>query len=388
MTQVDKRWLALLFLLPVFLVQSVAMPQSEWPIYHGDAGLRGIAGCKLPPKLSVLWRYKVGSPVSVSPVAGGGKIFAVADNGEVHSVTTSGDKSWVAVIKKEAGSTNSMAPVEGFASPPVFCHGKIIVGSDAGYLYALSSETGTTVWKYQVGENVVSSANWFEGSGSKGAGVVAISQAEGVLHRVDLETGNKVWITEPVARSDGSPGVGKNFIVFGSCDAALHFFSSIDGSVLKKINLEGDGQIAGGVAVDGSLVFAGTRGGSVICADLAKSEIVWTNQISNSESFATPAVTTDSLVTCANDGGIYCLDRNNGKVLWKTKVHGDPLSPVIAGDKVVVSSGGTLYILNLKDGVELWADKPSDTITTPAVFDEKVAVGTDDGFIIVYGTGK
>ena len=45
-------------------------------------------------------------------------------------------------------------------------------------------------------------------------------------------------------------------------------------------------------------------------------------------------------------------------------------------------------MLSLKDGAELWSDKPSDTITSPAVFDEKVVVGTDDGFLIMYGAGK
>ena len=367
---------------------SVVRHMSEWPVYHGDPGLKGNAACKLPAKLSVLWRYKVGSSMSMPPVASAGKIFVTSENGEVHAVKINGEKAWMATINKQPAGTNSVTQVESYSSPPMICKGRVIVGSDMGYLYALSSDTGAILWKYQVGENVVASANWIESNDSKGIGIVVISQAEGVLHRIDLEKGNKAWVTEPVARSDGSPGVGKDFVVFGSCDAALHFFSSANGALKTRINLEGDGQIAGGIAVDGNLVFAGTRGGLAVCADVERATIVWTNQISNSESFATPALAVDRLVTGANDGRIYCLDRDGGKLVWAKKVRGDPLSPVIAGDKVVVSSGGTLYILNMKDGVELWADKPSDTVTAPAVFDEKVVVGTDDGFLIMYGSDK
>ena len=397
MRQLDIRSFAVTLSFCIFAVQAVMAAAaadenlnhtSSWPIYHGDSGLRGRANCSLPSKLSVLWRYKVGASISMAPVVGGGTIILTADNGELHSVKTSGEKAWAVAIQNPPAGTNVNKQVEQFSSPPLFCNGKVIVGSDAGYLYAVLHDTGKTIWKFHVGENVVSTANWIERNDSKGAGVVVISQAEGGLVRVDLEKGTKVWTTEPVARSDGSPGVGKDFVVFGSCDAALHFFSSADGSIKKRINLEGDGQIAGGVAVDGNLVFAGTRGGLAVCADVSKSAIVWTNQISNSETFATPALTDDRLITGANDGRIYCLDRNGGKIIWKTKVRGDPLSPVVAGDKVVVSSGGTLYMLSLKDGAELWSDKHSDTITSPAVFDEKVVVGTDDGFLIMYGAGK
>lgn len=361
---------------------------SSWPIYHGDAGLSGIAKCSLPDKPVVMWRYKAGSPVSMAPVVGGGSIFIAAENGEVHGVSMKGVKIWTATIKNEPAGTNAAKQIERFSSPPMFVKGKVIVGSDMGYLYALSADTGTIKWKYHVGENVIGTANWLEGDGTLGSGVVVISQADGVLHRVDLETGNKVWVSQPVSRCDGSPGVGKDFIVFGSCDAALHIFSKAKGEITTRIGLEGDGQVAGGVAVDGSLLFAGTRGGLAVCADTLKAVIVWTNQISNSETFATPAVTSNRLVTGANDGRIFCLNRGDGKVIWSLKVSGDPLSPVIAADKVVVSSGGTIYILNLENGEKLWSDKPADTITSPAVFDGKIVVGTDDGFLVMYGAGK
>src|SRR3989339_213332 len=103
MRQLDIRSFAVTLSFCIFAVQAVMAAAaadenlnhtSSWPIYHGDSGLRGRANCSLPSKLSVLWRYKVGASISMAPVVGGGTIILTADNGELHSVKTSGEKAW------------------------------------------------------------------------------------------------------------------------------------------------------------------------------------------------------------------------------------------------------------------------------------------------------
>lgn len=361
----------------------------SWPIYHGDAGLRGIAATTLSDKPVVAWRYKVGAPVSASPVVSEGKIFITAEDGAVHALNMQGEKIWLATIKSEVPvASNATAQVEKFSTPPMCVRDTVLIGSDMGFLHALDISTGKTKWKAQVGENINGSPSWIMPEGTNGYTAIVISQADAVVSRVEIETGRKIWASQSISRCDGSPSVGGGFVVFGSCDAALHVLSVSKGDIVGRIGLEGDGQVAGGVALDGDLAFAGTRGGLAVCADVRKTAIVWTNQIARGELFATPAVASNRVVTCSNDGMVYCLNRADGKVIWTFTGKGSAMSPVIAGDKVIVSCGGTLYILKLADGRKLWADGAGDSISSPAVVDGKVIIGTDDGFIIMYAAAK
>jgi len=363
---------------------------TPWAIYHGDQGLRGVADCRLPDALSIAWRFKVGAPVSPAPVVGGGMIFFVGDNGEAYALTMQGEKVWSASIVPETEThTNRVSQNEKFSTQPVFVDDVLVIGSDAGSLIALEAASGKTRWKYQVGE-IYSTANWIEPVKGQGYSVVVISQTDAVVHRIDLKSGKRIWVSQPLSRCDGSPSIGNGFVVFGSCAAALHVLSAENGEPAGKVGFDEDGQIAGGVAMDGNLAFAGTRGGMAFCATLGKdkAELVWTNRLTRGELFATPAVTAGKVVTASSDGKIYCLNRADGKKLWEFTVDGVPLSPVVALDKVVVSSGGTLYILRLEDGKKIQAEKVGDAISSPAVADGRIIVGTDDGFVVMYGGKK
>lgn len=359
---------------------------SSWPVYHGDAALSGVAGTSLPDKLMVLWRHKVGAGVSVSPVIGGNMIFFVAENGYLSALTPQGEKIWSRGIEKDSVSVEAGNDrARKFVTQPLFIRDTIVTGSDDGWLYAMESATGKILWRYKVGQSINGTANWLEQAGDSACGIVVISQWDGKVHCIDLVSGKARWTSPEVAECDGSPGIGSDFVVFGSCDMALHMLSSSKGAVLGSVSLGDEGQVAGGVAVSGSLAFAGTYNGTIACADVRKKTIVWTNRVAKAEAFATPAVTTDRVVAGSNDGFVYCLDRRDGKKVWGFNAGDTVLSPVVAGDKIVVSSGGTLYFLKLQDGSKVWSVKAGDRISSPAVADGKVVIGTDDGFIIMYG---
>jgi outer membrane protein assembly factor BamB len=360
--------------------------RASWPIYHGDQALRGIAECRLPDKLSVVWRFKVGARVPAAPVVSGGKIFFISDKGEAYAISMDGRKVWSAPIRKDPpAGTNKTEQAENYSTPPLCVRDTVLVGSDGGYLHALDAANGKTRWKQKIGDNVNGTANWFEPEGGRGIFIVAISQSDGAAQCVGLDTGKPAWASQPLARTDGCPAVGKDFIVFGSCDAALHVLSRDKGEEIAKVVFEDRGPVAGGVAVVGELVFAGTHAGSVLCADVKKKKVVWASEVFKSEAFATPAVTADRVVAGSSDGQVCCLNRADGKKIWSFAAGDSALSPVVAGDKVAVSAGGTLYVLKLEDGAKTWSDKAGDVITSPAVLDGKIVIGTDDGFVIMYG---
>ncbi|VGO21745.1 outer membrane protein assembly factor BamB family protein [Pontiella sulfatireligans] len=377
---------------------------GEWNTYHGGGDLRGVSDAIVPPKPQLLWRYSAGGEVYSTPVSDGKRIFFSAKKGQVVALDLNGSKVW----KKSFSRTNDAGaamPVR-FEAPLACADGLVFAATTRGTLHALDAKTGEEKWCYESGGIITGSPNFvprkinsdrkdaktqrteklsvLASSRSKQSAVVVLDQSEGSLHCLDVQTGKRIWKTEGVERCDGAPGIGNGQIVFGSCLAALHVYGA-DGKHLKDIEVGGDGQIAGGVAVDGKLAFAGTRDGGLICADLDAGDIVWSSDESEDQTFSTPSVTDKLVVYSSDDGLVYAVERVEGKTVWKFDTGGLPYSPVVAGDKVVVSADGVLYLLKLEDGAKLWSTEVSDDATAPAIIGGLIVVGADDGTVSAWG---
>jgi outer membrane protein assembly factor BamB len=102
--------------------------------------------------------------------------------------------------------------------------------------------------------------------------------------------------------------------------------------------------------------------------------------------FATPAVTTDLVVTGGLDDTVRAFYRSNGTQAWSFDRSGalSDSSPAVAGGTVYVGSGGgRLYALDLATGSELWNySTDSAIVSSPAVAGETVYVGANDGEVL------
>ncbi|HLG42392.1 MAG TPA: PQQ-binding-like beta-propeller repeat protein [Planctomycetota bacterium] len=346
---------------------------QDWPTYHGGYGLDGRAEAAPPDEPVRRWRFKAEGPIEATPVSGERRIYFVTTKGVVTALDLSGRQVWKAQIANDTVS-----------APLIFAGSSVVAATDGGVLYGFEAGTGKEKWAYKVDKAIRGSPNRVDlPKGSKG--VVAIAQADGALHCVDLETGRAVWETGALERCDGSAGFGNGWIVMGSCASALHVFSVEKGAKEADIELGGDCQVAGGVAVSGKTAFVGTRSGKVCAVDIAAKKVAWSNQDCTQEVFTTPAVDDRFVVFGCNDGKIYALKRETGAKAWDFETAGDPTSPVIAGNRVVATSGGTLYILELETGKKVWTARVSDRITSPAVAESLVIVGAEDGTVSAYG---
>lgn len=370
---------------------------GAWNTYHGGADLRGVSESALPGKLELLWRYHAGGEVCNTPVSDGKRIFFSGKKGAITAVDLKGARLWEKKFARK-NSAGDEVPVR-FDAPLACGQGLVFAGARRGILYALDAKTGATTWKYDTGGIIAGSPNLIgtdledaktqrkEGLGDSASlrsKLVVVDQSDGALHCVELKSGTLVWKTEGVERCDGSPGVGNGRIVFGSCAAALHVYG-MDGKHRKDIERGGDGQLAGGVAVDGTRAFAGTRDGSLLCVDLEKGDVVWSSDESDDQTFSTPAVTGKRVVYSSENGVVYAVNQTDGERAWKFDTGGTPSSPVVAKDKVVVSADGVLFLLNLADGTKLWSQEVSDEITSPALIAGMIVVGADDGTVSAFG---
>lgn len=357
-------------------------PAFAWHTYHGDFSLSGAADTALRETPALAWRFMAGAPVLATPVAGDGRIYFANAKGRLFALDPHGNEVWSATIPREPRNQWS-ATEERFEAPLTFVDGLLLAGSLEGILFAIDAASGEVRWQTDLDGTILGAANVDRGA-SGAARVFVIEQGSGVLHAFDLRSGDPLWRAEGVDRCDGSPGVGGGAIVFGSCAAALHVFAADTGKRLHDIMLDGDSQVAGGVAVIGQTAFAGSRSGKLVKADTGTGAVVWTNTDCRGEAFSTPAVDRDWVVFGCADGAVHAVDRESGATRWTYAARGTVLSPVIARDKVVAAAEGVLLILSLEDGRELWSHEVGDEITSPAVFDGMVVVGSGDGAVAAF----
>ena len=365
-----------------------AIAQTDFNTYHGDSSLSGVAPTTLPEAPVRLWRYKAQSGIYSTPVVCDGRIFFSTGKGVITALDLQGKELWSIVPAQERDGAGPSGN-DSFTAPPLAVSGAVIFGSDGGMLYAFDAASGKEKWRYEIGgqARIMGSPNWVTAPGGK-TRIIAMFQPEGIVTAVDLATGEKAWEAESTDRCDGSPAASGKRVAFGNCNAAVHVLSKADGSYLNGVMFGRGSEVAGGVAIDGDQVFSGSRSGILYCGDMAQGEVVWENSDTEGELFTTPAVAGDKVVFSAADGTVLGLDRATGKTLWLHNTDGITVSsPVIAGNRVIVSVDGKICMLDLATGKLTWSFDAGDDVTSPAVSTGMIIVGSGEGFIMAFGAG-
>src|SRR5690349_3340310 len=66
---------------------SSTIPKTHsWPMFRGSPGLVGVAPGRLPDALGLLWSFKTGGPVKSSAAVEGGRVFIGSDDGFVYAI--------------------------------------------------------------------------------------------------------------------------------------------------------------------------------------------------------------------------------------------------------------------------------------------------------------
>lgn len=360
------------------------LPVTPWSTYHGDSSLTGATTAVLPDTPSRLWQFQAGGQVINPPVSDADRLFFNTYKGKIFALDFSGEKVWEKQLLRDAKEDGT--PVFERIEAPSACFGTtLLIGTTHDELLAFDTKTGDDRWTYDVGDTILGTVNLHHDAATNTDRVFVIGQGAGVLHAIDLATGVLLWETEGVERCDGSPSVGNDAIVFGSCAAALHVYSTQDGALLRNIETADQAQIAGGAALVGDSIFSGSYSGALIHANLKTGETIWTNTDSTDEVFTTPAVNDAWVVFGSRDGIVYALDRKTGTQQWQFDSAGDASSPVLTADKVAFSSQGKLYLLRLATGEKLWSFEVSDEITSPAIINNMLVVGSSDGTVTAFG---
>ena len=239
-----------------------------------------------------------------------------------------------------------------------------------------------------------------------------ISASTGLLTEWLADGPPLLWQVRGLGRGMSSVAVATGSIfTLGQRNGKVWLISRIaeDGSEQWSTELGNGGQPNGTPTVDGNHIFAITREGRVVCADLATGGVVWTRDFvadfgssvptwGYSES---PLVEQDRVICTpgSSDALIVALDRRTGLTIWKCPIpdqmrnkghsgagYSSPVISHAAGvHQYVQMFGGGVIGVAAADGTSLWGysgiANSTAVIPTPIIHDDFVFVSSG------YGTG-
>ncbi len=353
-------------------------PDDTWPMFHRTPHLDGCSDTRFSDGLKLSWRFETGGPVASSAVIANGRVFVGSDDGGLYALDLeSGDKLWRFVT---GGAVESS---------PLLLGGTLFVGSSDCNLYAVDARTGKLKWKRVTGGKIVGGVNRiFFGDMNAGheenEARIVVGSYDNKLYCFGAKSGDELWTYESESYINGMPAVAKGMVVFGGCDALVHFVSGSDGSCAARI--DAGSYIAASPLFDGEHVYVGQYDGRFLCVDAALKKILWSYE-GDGTFFSTACLGREFVVFGCRDRRVHCVRRDTGKGVWTFQTQGAvDSSPVLVGDKVLVGSDdGRFYMLSLDDGKELWCYEIGEpVIASPAVAERRVVVGATDGAVYAF----
>jgi outer membrane protein assembly factor BamB len=125
---------------------------------------------------------------------------------------------------------------------------------------------------------------------------------------------------------------------------------------------DGKGAFGGGLASDGSRLYATTAFGEALALDLSSGQIIWRKSV-GSPIRSSPTVSSGRMVFATSGNQIFCLATADGTEFWNSQGVGEQAaviastSPAISEDTVVVPlTSGDITALSLTSGAPLWTE--------------------------------
>jgi eukaryotic-like serine/threonine-protein kinase len=347
------------------------------PMYRGGPDRTGVMPGPGPAGAPVLlWQVTMKGTVAVMPVVSGGTVYVA-------------DTSGMVVAMDEASHANRWtrqlgSPVN---ASPALAGDLLILGTDDGHVTALHAATGDVAWSKQEGPSV-RAAPAIVGD------VVYVGSNDGNVYALDVATGDQRWatplggpVTRGVAVADGVVYAGATGGIFDALDAAT-------GSMLWARTDLGPGEVATPMVADG-LVFVASGllqigpSDQITALDVQHGRTRWAFPAPDQQPLYGGAVANGAVYVSSNDGDVYRLDEQTGKVApgWPFHTGGGVgyLSGLVDGVLYIPSGDRSIYAVDVSAGKARWRFKVQGAPNVPAIIDGKLFVGTDLGKLVAIG---
>jgi outer membrane protein assembly factor BamB len=353
-----------------------------WSMFRHDA-VRSSIGVKGPENLSLIWSFTTGGAVVSSPSIVNGIVYFGSQDHNIYAVDAKyGHKIWSFTTNNTVESSVAVAD------------GKVVTGAEDGYVYCLDAYTGKMLWKTFVNGNqsvTYGSAVMLRSSPAIVDNTVYIGSLDGHLYALNFANGAILWKYQTGGWIKSSPTISNNAVYITSETPDFGTIYKIDastGTLIWKQALHYEYQFTGGsdmigtpTVADGK-VFTSANLRTYYCLNDQNGEIIWnfTNPAANEFIVSSPIYLNDKLFI-VDKFDITCLNATTGNKIWNTFT-GDEyyVSPSYADGKIyIVTSERNIFIFDAVTGEKL--DRhilPSPSWSSPTPYDGKLYIGSKD----------
>ena len=261
---------------------------------------------------------------------------------------------------------------QGSVDSPILIVGDLVYAtSDDGILHAIDLATGDERWTYAPEDTRVSGPSVMDG-------VVYVFDADGTLLGLDALTGEERLRASGPLDGPGTPTVADGTVYVGASDGDLVALDGTTGEVRWRTSVTLAGPAHSPATADGRVYVGGS--GRFIAVDAQSGDILWTFDTGDTETAT--AVVADGIAyvgTSADveEGHLWALDAVTGEVRWT--VDEAWFSPSVADGRAFSGSDAIgVAAHDTATGVELWRFAITGTTRPLAVADGVVYVPADD----------
>ncbi len=249
------------------------------------------------------------------------------------------------------------ANVNRYIAGPLVQDGQIFAPNENKVLFTLDT-SGKELWTYETDQTL-----W--ATPATDGTTVYLPSMDHHIYALDAKTGQLVWKSDDLGGAvAGTPALGPNGELYvGTFNSEM---LALDGKT-GKVNwrFPTNGWVYSGPALDNGVLYFGDLNGYFYALKTADHTELWPAKppaaSSNNGISGTPLVDQGVVYYTSEDGNIYALDATTGNSRWNKTIGGKLYaSPLLAGDKILVSSVGgdnLLYALNAQ-GNEVWKYNP------------------------------
>ena len=290
------------------------------------------------------WEVDLEVPIAGGPGAGDGLVLLGTSDAEVIALDPeSGEERWRSRVSSEV------------LSVPAASGGVVVAHTIDGKLFGLESTNGNERWVYEREVPVLT----LRGSGSPvlSGGAAFVGMAGGKLIALRLDNGNLLWdlnVTVPGGRSelerladiDGDPILVGGGVFVATYQGEVAAIEQRSGRLAWQRKMSS----YSGMAVDRRGLYVGDAEGVVWGLDLRSGSARWSQDALKNRRLSNVAVLEDLVVVGDFQGYLHWMDRDDGRLIARTRVGSDPITTglqVFDGVLYVQGDGGDLAAIRL-----------------------------------------
>jgi len=333
------------------------------------------------------------------PVANSSTVFAMDVDAVVRAFDlTDGDEIWKKRLKHANKETKSSSLLGGGLA---LYKDKVFATTGFGKVFALDAKSGDIVWENDL-KSPIRIAPTVDDE------LLIAQTLDNGIYTINLADGKILWkdkleaeATTMIGGAAPAYSVSKDLVVAAFSNGQVQAYKASTGTPLwaewlipedATESMADITAIKANPIIDTDRVYAVGYNGPLAAIDIRTGAKIWQREIAASSQ---PWLAGKFLFVLTNDGDLLAMDKNDGKIVWKTIVpysaDEDELGvvttgPVLANDALLVaSSNGKLFSVSPYNGRVMGvADIEEGVESTPILVNETLIITTNDADMTAY----